>query len=161
MVELIFVIETRSSNRSDWMYIKSALDFYYKPGTYGISKIFAKCKTELIKQEKKIESAIKNTNRKPVVIVCADFDRDEEINDRIIDYCNANNYNLVWMNIDVEDVFWREKIENKHKKSKAIAFQKKKDQLLPEVKGLDTTNPLKERHTSNLLVVCDKYLKRK
>ena len=37
MFELIIVVETRSSNRSDWMYIKSALDYYYKPRFYEIT----------------------------------------------------------------------------------------------------------------------------
>ena len=37
MNELIIVVETRSSNRSDWMYIKSALDYYYKPRFYEIT----------------------------------------------------------------------------------------------------------------------------
>ncbi len=53
MKELIVIIETRASNGSDWMYIKSALDYYYKPRTYGIKKIFANCKSELINQTKK------------------------------------------------------------------------------------------------------------
>ena len=53
MIELILIMETRSSNKSDYMYIKSTLDYYYEPKTYGIKKIFATTKSLLIKQDKK------------------------------------------------------------------------------------------------------------
>lgn len=48
MIELILIMETRSSNKSDYMYIKSTLDYYYEPRTYGIKKIFATTKSLLI-----------------------------------------------------------------------------------------------------------------
>ena len=161
MIELIIVVETRASNRSDWMYIKSALDYYYGSRTYGISPIFAKCKPELITQDKKIDKAIKDSKRTPYVVICTDYDRDEDLNNKIIKYCNDNNYNLVWMNLDVEDVFWGEQVPDKDKKRKAVEFQSKKDKLLPNVKGLESNSPLKKRHQSNLLLVCDTFLKRK
>ncbi len=163
MIELIIVMETRASNESDWKYIKSALDYYYKPRTYGITKIFAKCKPELMKQDKRIEQAVKNAApRKPVVVVCADYDRStDESNNDIIDYCKSNEFYLVWMNLDIEDVFWGEQIDDKYKSEKSNSFQRKKDKLLANVCGLNETNPLKKRHKSNLLVICDKFLARK
>ena len=36
MLELILVMETRASSNTDYMYIKSTLDYYYRPRTYGI-----------------------------------------------------------------------------------------------------------------------------
>ena len=161
MIELIIVIETRSSNRSDWMYIKSALDYYYGSRTYGITAIFAKCKSELITQDKKIDKAIKDSKRTPYVVICADYDREEKLNNKIIKYCNVNDYNLVWMNLDVEDVFWGEQVPDENKRRKAVEFQIKKDKLLPIVNGLESSTPLNKRHQSNFLLVCDLFLERK
>ncbi len=63
MIELIIIMETRSSNMSDWMYIKSTIDYYYKPRSYSLKKIFAKTKTQLTKQDAKIKDQIKNSQR--------------------------------------------------------------------------------------------------
>lgn len=95
MLELILVMETRASSNTDYMYIKSTLDYYYRPRTYGIQKIYSESKTELIKQDEKIHKAFALTTRKPVVIIFADYDRNEIINKEIIDYCFKNSYELV------------------------------------------------------------------
>ncbi len=160
MKELIFVVETKASNDSDWMYIKSALDYYYKSRTYGIKKIYAKGKAELIHQDKKIYQHISKCEREPIVIICADYDREEEINKIIANYCFKNNYHLVWMNLDIEDVFWGNQVEQKEKVRQAILFQKRKNTLFQRGIHLSEKNPLKMRHSSNLLYVLDDILER-
>lgn len=82
MKELIIIVDTRSSNRSDWMYIKSALDYYYKSRTYGIKKIFATSKTELINQTNKVNEYILKSQGEPIVLLCADYDRKEKLNEK-------------------------------------------------------------------------------
>ena len=161
MIELILIMETRSSNKSDYMYIKSTLDYYYEPRTYGIKKIFATTKSLLIKQEKKIEKLCNMIERKPVIIVIADYDQDEPLNDIITKYCLNKSYDLIWMNSDVEEVYLGEKISRKDKEKKAIAFQIKKNKLIPKLNNLSETNPLNKSKSSNILVVLDKHLKRK
>lgn len=161
MKELIIIVETRSSNRSDWMYIKSALDYYYKSRTYGIKKIFATSKTELINQTNKVNEYISKIQREPIVLLCADYDRKEELNEKIKEYCFKNDFNLVWMNLDVEDVFWGKQVSQKDKEKQAINFQKKKNTLFAKGINLSEINPLKKRHTSNLLCVLDSYFERK
>ena len=160
MIKLVFVMETRSSNRSDWMYIKSTIDFFYKPRTFALDKIFATSKTELIKQDTKINAKTNDSSREIKVIMVADYDREEELNQKIENYCNAHDYDLVWMNLDVEDVYLGKQISSNQKKSEAINFQYKKHKLLPKLDGLDNKTPLKTRHTTNLLVILDKYLSR-
>ena len=161
MIELIFVVEARASSQSDWMYIKSALDYFYIPRTFGITKIFAKCKSELVRQTSKINQAIKSSSRTPTVIICADYDRREQLNADIENYCVDNKYELIWMSLDVEDVFLGKKVKDADKANEAFNFQKKKDILLPLIKGLNTPYPLGKRQSSNLLCICDKYLTRK
>ncbi len=160
MIKLVFVMETRSSNRSDWMYIKSTIDYFYKPRTFALDKIFATTKSELIQQDVKINSKINDLNREVKVIVVADYDRDEILNNIIEQYCNDKKYDLVWMNLDVEDVYLGKQVPDNRKKSEAINFQTKKHKLLPNIKGLDNNTPLKTRHTTNLLLVLDKYISR-
>ena len=62
------------------------------------------------------------------------------------------------MNLDVEDVFLGYKVDYREKNKKAIDFQRNKERLLPNLKNLDSINPLNERHASNLLVVLDHFL---
>ena len=143
------------------MYIKSTLDYYYEPRTYGIKKIFATTKSLLIKQEKKIEKLCNMTERKPVIIVIADYDQDEPLNDIITKYCLNKSYALIWMNSDVEEVYLGEKISRKDKEKKAIAFQIKKNKLIPKLNNLSETNPLNKSKSSNILTILDKYLMRK
>ena len=160
MIKLVFVMETRSSNRSDWMYIKSTIDYFYKPRTFALDKIFATTKSELIQQDVRINNIINGSTREVKVIVVADYDRDEDLNKTIEEYCNERNYDLVWMNLDVEDVYLGEQVPNNRKKTAAINFQAKKHKLLPNIKGLDNNAPLKTRHSTNLLLVLDKYISR-
>ena len=160
MIKLLFVLETRSSNRSDWMYINSTIDYFYKPRTFALDKIFATSKTELIQQDVKIKSKINDSDREVKVILVADYDRDEELNNRIKKHCKINNYDLVWMNLDVKDVYLGRQVPSNQKKSEAINFQSKKHKLLPRLIGLGNNTPLKSRHTTNLLIVLDKYISR-
>lgn len=160
MIELIIIMETTRKNLSDWMYIKGTLDYFYKPRTYGISKIFAGSKSKLIQQEENIKLKLKNIERRPIVVVCADYDREEALNRQIADYCKKNLYELVWMNLDIEDVYLGKQIKNTQKAIEAINFQKKKDTIFRNITGLNNPDPLSIRHTSNILVVLDKYLTR-
>ncbi len=148
------------SNKSDWMYIKSTIDFFYLPRTFALDKIFATSKSELINQDIKIANKTKSIDREIKIIIVADYDREEELNNRIINYCKKKDYDLVWMNLDIEDVFLGKQIPNNHKKIEAINFQSRKHKILPNL-TLDNDEPLKRRHTTNLLSILDKYISRK
>ncbi len=138
MIELIIIMETRSSSKTDWMYIKSTIDYYYKPRSYSLKKIFAKTKTELIKQDTKINNQIISSQRISKVIIFADYDRNEELNSILAKYCIDNKYDLVWMNLDVEDVYLGRQISKKDKIKEAISFQKVSNELFPNFKNLNS-----------------------
>lgn len=65
------------------------------------------------------------------------------------------------MNSDIEEVYLEEKIKRKDKKKKVIAFQIKKNKLIPKPNNLSETNRLNKSKSSNIVVVLDKHLKRK
>ena len=161
-MQVILVIETRASCKSDYRYVKSTIDYFYGERSYKISKIFAKTKSELIKQDFKIISYISRYEGKSVVLICADYDRDSDsLNNDIEKYCLTKQYELVWMNRDVEDVFWGHQVDDKNKDRESFKFLTQKNKLLSSINTLNIEEPLKKYPSSNLLVVLDKYMKRK
>ena len=76
MIRLIVVCETRASSKTDYKYIKSVIDYYYKPRSYSIKPIYATSKPELIKQDKKIEKEINDYPGQAIVVLFADVDLD-------------------------------------------------------------------------------------
>lgn len=161
-MQIILLVETRASCESDYRYIKSVIDYFYVERSFKLSKIYAKNKPELIKLDKKIKTFISKYDGESVVVVCADFDRDDDpLNDEIIRYCNKHSYELVWMNIDVEEVFWGKKISDRQKNKESIKFLKMKNSIIPTLKTINVENPTATHPASNLLVVLDKYLRRK
>lgn len=161
-MQLILLVETRASCESDYRYIKSVIDYYYVERSFKLSKIFAKTKSELIKLEPRIASLKDRYNGESVVVVCADVDRKgERLNKTIEEYCNKHEYELVWMNLDVEEVFWGRVVPNHQKNQESIRFLSRKHLLIPTLDTLSIENPLQKHPASNLLVVLDRYLKRK
>ncbi|MCR4661987.1 MAG: hypothetical protein K5765_08350 [Clostridia bacterium] len=65
------------------------------------------------------------------------------------------------MNLDLEDVYLGKQVTKVNKTKEAINFQKKSDKLFPKLKNLSIDNPLSLRHSSNILIVLDKYIERK
>ena len=161
-MQIILVMETRASCESDYRYIKSAIDFFYVERTFKISKIFAKTKSELIKCDKKIREYTNKYQGTTKVIVCADYDNSNHPdNAPLIDYCANNSYDLVWMNIDVEDVFLGRTVSDKDKNKESLNFLKRRNVYLSSNTVLNNPSPLIKRPASNLLVVLDQYLQRK
>lgn len=111
------VLETRPSSKTDYHYIKSAMDFFYVERSYKITPIYAKAKnkSELMRCEKQINANIRNYPGKSVVVLCADYDRDGDslTNQGLVDYCASRSYELVWMNRDVEEVFLKRRVPDK------------------------------------------------
>lgn len=160
-MQVILVLETRSSAKTDFMYIKAAFDHFYGTRVAQLSKIFAKNKSELIKQDKKILEKTNRYNGSSIVVVVADFDRGNDVlNSQIIQYCNNKGYRLVWMNLDVEEVFLGVQIPDKLKTKTATDFQKKKNVNISANVNLNVVNPLKRHPASNFLNIFDKYFKR-
>lgn len=161
-MQLIIVCETRASCKSDYKYIKSVLDYYYKERTFAIKKIFATNKSELIKKDNKIRNEINSYSGESVVILFADTDNnDNKLNDRIIDYVEKHNYDIVWMNSNIEEVFLGRKVRDDEKDDEADKYLIRYLHILPNLTNLSNPNPLNVNKTSNILLIFDKYLERK
>ena len=94
--------------------------------------------------------------------MCADYDNpNDPDNIKIQQYCASNGYDLVWMNVDVEDVFLGRTVSKKMKSKELMNFLKHKESFLSTNTVLNNQTPLVKRPASNLLNVLDKYLRRK
>ena len=76
--------------------------------------------------------------------IIEDYEADEEKNSNEINnnnnsnvifslekYCKENDYDLVWMNLNIEDVYLGKMVETKSKAKEAFKFQLKKDSIFP------------------------------
>lgn len=170
-MQIILCYESRPAADTDFIYIKSFLDFEYPAAKrkFKLTKISLETKTKY--NSKKIKASIKtNTNNyahmhpneKTYVVYCLDVDnslKDEINNADVINYCEENNYELVWFNKDVEDVFLGKQISDSKKTKEAANFAKQNKIQQLNIKLLNCHNPLTKHHYSNLKIVFDKYLK--
>lgn len=65
------------------------------------------------------------------------------------------------MNLDVEEVFWGKRVPNKKKNRESIRFLTVKNSIISSLKTIDIENPTSKHPASNILIVLDRYLKRK
>lgn len=65
------------------------------------------------------------------------------------------------MNRDVEEVFLNHHVPKDEKQQASFDFLKRKEKILEAIKTLDIARPLSKHPASNLLIVLDKYLRRK
>ena len=160
-MQLIIVSETRSSCRSDYKYIKSAIDYFYHFMGQKLTPLYARTKSELINKEKEIIKAKTRYKGVSKVIIVTDFDDvTNPLNKKIAIYCKEHGYDLVWMNRTIEEVFLN-KIVHKEKGKEADNYLKRANKILSTISTLFDEDPLMRNPSSNLLVILDKYLKRK
>ena len=173
-LQLVFCVEADKKSKSDFIYIKNAIDSFYEidQANIRISPVFmggkgnynSKSVIKWITEWKKQYQAGAKKN-KSVVIYCLDCDEfDRKPEDRVFlqgvkEYCKTHDYHLIWFCRDIEDVFLGERIPDNQKKRRAEEFARKK-----------STNVLKQAFfmadqyqigRSNLCVVLDEYLSRK
>ena len=171
-LQLIFVMETNKKSKSDWKYIRSTYEFFYKYGRTEVkfTPIFMDGKHKYKDKEAEISKKIAEykatvkTNRS-VVIYCFDCDEyDNQEEDRVFlketkEYCNNRGAEFVWFCKDIERVFLGKKVENSNKSKEADAFM-----MRGKIKKIESKNLCCERYQnqkSNILTILDKYLERK
>lgn len=161
-MQLILVFETRASCESDYIYVKSAIDYFYVERKHKTTPIYAKTKSSLINCGKRIESYMDKYQGVSKVILFADYDKkDDPNNAKIEKYCSDKSFDLVWMNLDIEEVFLGRRVEKRSKEREALNFLKKKQTYLSSNQVLANPKPLDKHPSSNLLVVLDRHLRRK
>ncbi len=163
MSQLILIVEACKTSRSDYLYLKALLDYYYDSSLHKLSPIYAGSKTRLIDQGRKIEECVKRgIHRESQVFLCADYDHEKDpSNEAIKKYALAHGYEIIWMNRDIEEVFLGRKVVSSQKRQEAEKFLRNPEKALEPNKNLSSENPFKSHPSSNALRVFDRYLPRK
>lgn len=168
-LQMIFCVETNKNADTDSVYLSETINSYYMtPNQVKISKIYMGTKSKynspkVLKEIEKKKRAF--TIGETKVIYCIDTD-DYESNydhkkefDKICLFCKENSYELIWFCHDVEDVFWRERVSDSQKVSKAADFRRQKK--IQEVLLSKLSSKSLKNQSSNIMQVLDKYLDRK
>lgn len=159
MPQLIFVFETNASAKTDYIYVKKCIDVFYGERSFKLTPIYAGCKSKLIQQQSKIVKNKEHYLGKTNVIIVSDVDEGDDLqNQKLIKYCMANNFKLVWMNLDIEDVFLGKRVKKSEKDTWSRKFLFCFEETIKRV-NLRSKNVLAESHSSNLLNVIDECVK--
>lgn len=128
-VQLILVVEANRSCKSDWIYIKSTIDYFYQYDRtkLKLSPVYMDGKGKYKKKEKEINSLISQYSKalkenKSKVIYCFDCDEyDNKTEDltflkTVRKYCDDKGYDFIWFCKDVEQVYLGKKMDNSQKR---------------------------------------------
>lgn len=171
-LQLIFVVETNSKCKSDWIYIKDTIERFYQYNQTLIkfSLVYMDGKGKYDKKEKTISKLISQyastskTNQSKVIYCfdCDDYDsKPEDLNflNSAQQYCNDHGADFVWFCKDIERVYLGKKVDQSQKKMESVTFKSKKLINNVDVKKLLAADY--RTNTSNIMRVLDKYLTRK
>lgn len=167
--QMIFCMETNKQSRTDWVYISETIKKFYKVSNeIHLEKEFLNGKTNY-NSKHVINDILKKTREYRVgetrVVYCIDVDNFENSQNHVREFeaiqtfCQQNGFELIWFCHDVEDVFCGKRIHNAEKARSAGAFRKRQSINTIDEKRLKSANCHKV-HTSNILVVLDRYLER-
>ena len=168
-IQMILCVETNKRADTDSIYISEVINHWYSINNQiKISKVYMNTKSkynskDVIKEIKTKTEAF--TIGETKVIYCIDTDQYEKNADHvkelsdICQYCEVNNYDLIWFCHDVEEVFLGHKASDSQKVQEAAAFRRKKK--IEEILVDKLSSGVKRVGVSNILNVLDKYLPRK
>ncbi len=168
-IQIILCVEADKKAETDAIYIKDTIyRFYVIDRSVRLSFIYMNGKTNYASKSVrgKINQFLKDYKNGPsVVIYCVDLDKYEanpvqaRENEDIRAYATKNNYEMVWFCHDIEEVYLGVSIDKRIKTEIAIDFKKKG--LISKVDSIKLMSEKAIKGTSNLLLVVDKYMKRK
>ena len=164
---LIIVLETKNDNGSDYLYYKSILSRFYQERGTGVKlqPVFMNSKTNYKSIGSKIAYYQNQYASENHVIYFCDYDKPElnfdqrMLNNDIIQFCNNNNYDLVWFNRTIEDVLIGKIITDNKTKIALNFYKDDKIYNVDENKLYSKDLPLS--HKSNVLTILDVYLPKK
>ena len=176
-IQLIICVETSSKEKSDRIYIKEAIEHFYKTDSGNVKLSFicmgGKGNYSSISIQRNIQNAIKqysagSKNGKSVVIYCFDCDNwdknmvDAQFLSEAKNYCHNQGAKFVWFCRDVENVFLREQVSQGEKTKRAEEFKRRQ-----KVTSIEPQNLMHQSDTryqtgkSNLMTVLDMLLDRR
>lgn len=173
-LQLIICLETNPKTKSDYIYIKNTIDYFYSVNQAGVklSPVFmdGKGNYDSRKTVKTIADYIRqyhaaSENNASVVIYCFDCDdfdsnpADQEFLKTVQKYCKDRQYQFAWFCRDIEHVYLGKQISDKEKKTAAEHFAAKHLIRAVEVDKLCSNKMQNQR--SNLCSILDDYMTRK
>ena len=171
-LQLIFVIETNKTCKSDWIYIKETIEhvFIFDSTQVKFSKVYLDGKCKYRNKEKEIKSLIAqykagSKQNESIVLFCFDCDEydcrpeDKKFLEDIQTYCDEKEYKFVWFCKDIEHVYLKERIENNKKKQRSELFMIRKD--IQSINANDLMANTFGDKKSNIINVLSKYITRK
>lgn len=164
--QLIICVESDSKAKTDWFYIKDTIDKWFAYGPeIKLTPVYMAGKNNFnrTKVVNEVKKNIKQFSGDSIVIYCIDTDsidsnadRRREFND-IEAYCIRNNYELIWFNRDIEEVYIGERVSNSDKKKVAKQFRSRKQINTVKESSLSATVETMPKK-SNILNILKKYL---
>lgn len=161
---VLICVETNKKSKTDVFYINKALKFLYKkePRTkidyvYMDGKHKYNNKNTIASIEEKSSQFFEKH-----IVYCIDTDdifvdsKHINLNDEIEQYCNKNNYELVWFCRNIEEVFLHRIVIDKNKVLEAKRFGAISE-ISPSVINSLKAN-IKSKTKSNFKCIFDKYL---
>lgn len=168
-IQMILCVETNKSADTDSVYIYDTIKHWYKvDNKVKLSKINMNTKSKY--NSKGVVREIAKMKKNYVlgetkVIYFIDTDQYEKNPDHarefdeISQYCEENDYELVWFCHDVEEVFLGHRVSDSQKVKEAETFRRKRK--IDEVQITKLSCDDKRACTSNIIKVLDKHLVRK
>lgn len=166
--QILLCVESNHKARTDYQYIESTIKrFYIDDRKIRYRAIYLGSKTKYNAKDKvrEINNNIKNFPGDTTIIYFIDVDdydisqETKNLYDEIKEYCAKNNYEFVFFDRDVEDVYIGTQVHDSEKVSKVAEFKRK--QLINTVDEDKLKVQTHKKHCSNILNVLDKYWKRK
>lgn len=171
-LQLIFVVETNSKCKSDWVYIKDTIEKFYQydRAKIKLSPVYMDGKGKYEKKEKEIMKLIsqyastsrENESKTIYCFDCDDYDskpEDLKFLDDARQYCKDHRSDFVWFCKDIERVYLNKKVDKSQKKTESVTFKSKK--LINSVDADKLSLNSYRANTSNIMIILDKYLTRK
>ncbi len=165
-LQLIFVVETDNKCKSDWIYIKDTIEYFYEYDRTDIklSPVYMNGKGRYKNKEKEIQGLIsqyRNKSNISKVLYCFDCDdydkkpEDSNFLETAKKYCDYKGYEFVWFCKDIEHVYIGNQIDDSKKKKTAADFKVKK--LIEKLDSKRLKSDCYKTETSNLMNVLAKY----
>jgi hypothetical protein len=138
----VFVVETNSRNKSDFLYVKKYLDTFFESGSNVVRPIYlgGKDKYEDASRVREINSlvskylSVDREDKRIVVFYCMDTDDisrgpDASLNRKkaqeIEQFCKRKGYEFIWFHEVIEQTFVGKRVSDNEKGKAAVQFVKR------------------------------------
>ena len=165
-LQLIIVVETNQTNKSDFIYIKSTIEhfFTFDNSEIKLTPVYMGGRGNYARKQKEILSYMSQYKKTGESRVIYFFDCDDYISkpedklflDSAKLFCEKNKFDFVWFCKDIEHVYVGSSVEQTEKKKMAEDF--KRNNRIINVNKNDLKYVQYQQRKSNILNVLSKYI---